>query len=373
MHTVIESFMKRTGRVKMRKMELYRTTLKNIAELQLKVCTQKDRFLVGQGDYLVRVNEKMAGLRDDADKAKTFWEKVQFVMSKKQSGEEISILNDLIRKTQDYMNVIHEIEACEEKIKALIIKAELLEEQAIAQEKLTYINTILYVNSMTVEQKVNQMIVADNTDTLNKITPERQQLLTKCLAFVKDLLKEADPTFLNNLAKDLYESIKELDNMDEIEKDDIVTQMSSIILNSLTIVLMETNKAITKKIDNTESIYYYEEIFAATGWIREYDMNEHVDMNGIIDDTVPIHQIIVTEIANRLEELKMSYKVTKSTLDSMAYGELKDMYILEENEFRRRYDRKLDMDRAKKCINFNSGTHIKSIIPESSSHEMSMA
>ena len=343
----------------MRKLELYNTTLTRIAELQKQLGVQKEKFLNGQGDYLMRINDRMTKIRNEADSKKKLKERVKvawttvFDTKGKKNSVVVTEMNELLRRTQTYLNIIHEIEMSESKMKTLISQAELLEEQALAQEKLSYVNTLLFFNTMTIEQKMNQLIVADNNPNLANLTPERQKLFMKCLGYSLDLLKKPSDKLLNDVAKDLYESIKDIENIDEVLQDEPIKQISPLVLNSLAMVLMDANKSVVDADNEIDAPCYYAEVFGLTGWNREYAMNEYVDINGIIDQGMPIEQVIVTEIANRIETLNCSYEVVADYLVKMSNQEYRDLYLLTEAEFKKKYDMNIDLNKLKKYVTYS--------------------
>lgn len=343
----------------MRKLELYNTTLTRIAELQKQLGVQKEKFLNGQGDYLMRINDRMTKIRNEADSKKKLKERVKvawttvFDTKGKKNSVVVTEMNELLRRTQTYLNIIHEIEMSESKMKTLISQAELLEEQALAQEKLSYVNTLLFFNTMTIEQKMNQLIVADNNPNLANLTPERQKLFMKCLGYSLDLLKKPSDKLLNDVAKDLYESIKDIENIDEVLQDEPIKQISPLVLNSLAMVLMDANKSVVDADNEIDAPCYYAEVFGLTGWNREYAMNEYVDINGIIDQGMPIEQVIVTEIANRIETLNCSYEVVADYLGKMSNQEYRDLYLLTEAEFKKKYDMNIDLNKLKKYVTYS--------------------
>jgi len=344
----------------MRKLELYNTTTLRIAELQRQLSTQKERFLEGQSDYLIRVSDKMTKIRDDADLQKKFINrmveavKVATNFAGKKSQETVKEMNDLLRRTQTYLNIIHDVEMSESKLHTLITQAELLEEQALVQEKLTYLNTLMFLNNMTIEQKVNQLVVADNNENLAKFTPERQKIFMKCLGYTKDLIPNANDVLLNSTANGLYECVKEISDEDLYLYDNSIKQLGTLVLDSLAISLMEQNQSLVDVSSETVEPLGYDDIFGTTNWVREYTRNEFVDINGIIDQGVPIHQVIVTEIASRIEVLNCSYDVTKTYVCGMSDSEMRDIYLLSMADYKKKYDNKIDTSRIKKYVAYTS-------------------
>ncbi|MCQ2979622.1 MAG: hypothetical protein MJ245_07485 [Clostridia bacterium] len=343
----------------MRKLELYNTTLNRINELQKQLGAQKAKFLDGQSDYLIRINDRMTKIRNDEDSKRGFKERMSAAFSMmfdtkdKKASVVVAEMNELLRRTQTYLNIIHEIEMSESKMQSLISQAEILEEQALAQEKNSYVNTLTYLSSMTVEQKMNQLIVADNTKTLANLTPARQKMFMECLAYTKDLLKTPTDKLLNDVAADLYENVKEMDMTDE----EPIKTISPLVLNSLSMVLMNLNKEVVDQDNELDVPCYYAEVFGQTGWNREYAMNEFVDINGIIDQGMPIEQVIITEIANRIEALNCSYDAAASYKENMSEDELKDLYLMSEIDYKTKYNMTLDLTKLKKYVTFSNDEH----------------
>ncbi|MCQ2910822.1 MAG: hypothetical protein MJ244_01405 [Clostridia bacterium] len=341
----------------MRKLELYNTTLNRINELQKQLGTQKEKFLDGQSDYLMRINDRMTKLRNDEDSKRGFKERMSaaftlmFDAKDKKASAVVCEMNELLRRTQTYLNIIHEIEISESKMETLIGQAEILEAQALEQEKNSYVNTLSYLSSMTIEQKMNQLIVADNTSTLANLTVDKQKLFMECLAYTKDLLKQPTDKLLNEVAKDMYECIKEQEVMEE---DEPIKMISPLVLNSLAMVLMSFNKDQVDGDNELDAPCYYAEVFGQTGWNREYAMNEYVDINGIIDQGMPIEQVIITEIANRIETLNTSYDVAASYMLSMNEDEIKDLFLMNEMDYKKKYDTTLDLTKLKKYVTYNN-------------------
>lgn len=344
----------------MRKLELYNITLTRITELQKQLGMQKEKFLDGQGDYLMRVNDRVTKIRNEADSKKGFITRVKEGFSvmidsnNKKSEGVVREMNELLRRTQTYLNIIHDVEMSESKLHTLISQAELLEEQALAQEKLTFVNTLLFLKTMTIEQKMNQLIVADNNSNLANLTPERQKLFMKCLAYLKDLLKCPTDSLLNDVAKDLYECVKNIENIDELLVEEPMKQISPLVLNSLAIVLMEQNGNLMDSDKESNGVYYYDEVFSSTGWTREYTMNEFVDINGIIDQGSSIHQTIITEIANRIETINASYDAIREYVIGMSNQEIRDVYLLNESEYKNKYDSNVDIAKLKKYVTYSA-------------------
>ena len=175
----------------------------------------------------------------------------------------------------------------------------------------------------------------------------------KCLGYSLDLLKKPSDKLLNDVAKDLYESIKDIENIDEVLQDEPIKQISPLVLNSLAMVLMDANKSVVDADNEIDAPCYYAEVFGLTGWNREYAMNEYVDINGIIDQGMPIEQVIVTEIANRIETLNCSYEVVADYLVKMSNQEYRDLYLLTEAEFKKKYDMNIDLNKLKKYVTYS--------------------
>ena len=81
-------------------------------------------------------------------------------------------------------------------------------------------------------------------------------------------------------------------------------------------------------------------------------MNEYVDINGIVDQGMPINQVIIAEISNRIDTLNASYEVAAEYEASMKDEERADLYILNEKDYKRKYDMQLDVTKLKKFISF---------------------
>ncbi|MCQ2749321.1 MAG: hypothetical protein MJ246_04970 [Clostridia bacterium] len=340
----------------MRKLELYNSTLQRIDELQKTLGVQKEKFLNGQSDYLIRINDRMTKIRNDADTTKNFGERFKagmcmiFETKNKNSHVVVAEMNELLRRTQTYLNIIHEIEISESKMATLIGQANILKEQSIVQEKASYVNTTSYAKNMTIEQKLNQMIVADNSKTLANLNSDKQKMFMNCLGYVKDLMPQASDEVLNDIAGDLYESIKTMEQ--EEMMGDAIKAISPMVLNSVAMVLMKNNKEVVDNDNETNMPCYYMDIFENTGWTREYAMNEYVDINGIVDQGMPINQVIIAEISNRIDTLNASYEVAAEYEASMKDEERADLYILNEKDYKRKYDMQLDVTKLKKFISF---------------------
>lgn len=349
----------------MRKLELYNTTISRISELQKQLGVQKEKFLDGQSDYLMRINDKMTKIRNDEDSKRGFTQRVKFAFNiladtkDARSSAVVAEMNELLRRTQMYLNIVHDIEMSEAKLNSLIGQAEILEEQALVQERDSYVNTIKYVSQMTIEQKMNQLIVADNSNNLANLTPERQKLFMDCLGYTKDLLVNPSDKMLNDVAKDLYEGIKEMDMSEE--GDTPVKTISPLVLNSLAITLMEYNKEFVDSDNELDMPCYYDEVFGHTGWNREYAMNEYVDINGIIDQGMPIEQVIISEVANRIEELNSEYDSVLGFYSNMDEDAKRDLYLMTEQEFIKKYDCKVNVGKLKKYITSIANRKVKAI------------
>ena len=113
---------------------------------------------------------------------------------------------------------------------------------------------------------------------------------------------------------------------------------------------MKNNKEVVDNDNETNMPCYYMDIFENTGWTREYAMNEYVDINGIVDQGMPINQVIIAEISNRIDTLNASYEVAAEYEASMKDEERADLYILNEKDYKRKYDMQLDVTKLKKFI-----------------------
>lgn len=341
----------------MRKLELYNSTLSRIDELQKTLGVQKEKFLNGQSDYLIRINDKMTKIRNDADTTKNFKDRFKAGMSmifetkSKSAHVVVTEMNELLRRTQTYLNIIHEIEISESKMATLIGQANILREQSVVQEKMSYVNTTSFAKNMTIEQKLNQMIVADNSKTLANLNSDKQKMFMNCLGYVKDLMPQASDEILNDIAGDLYESIKTMEQ--EEMMGDAIKAISPMVLNSVAMVLMKNNKEVVDNENETNMPCYYMDIFEGTGWAREYVMNEFVDINGIVDQGMPINQVIIAEISNRIDTLNASYDVAAEYEKEMKDEERSDLYILSEKDYKKKYDMQLDVTRLKKYITYS--------------------
>ncbi len=85
-------------------------------------------------------------------------------------------------------------------------------------------------------------------------------------------------------------------------------------------------------------------------------MNEYVDINGIVDQGMPINQVIIAEISNRIDMLNASYDVAGEYESQMKEEERADLYILSESDYKRKYDMQLDASKLKKFISFKEST-----------------
>ena len=82
-------------------------------------------------------------------------------------------------------------------------------------------------------------------------------------------------------------------------------------------------------------------------------MNEFVDINGIVDQGMPINQVIIAEISNRIDTLNASYDVAAEYEKEMKDEERSDLYILSEKDYKKKYDMQLDVTRLKKYITYS--------------------